>query len=108
MQISIIGGSTTKFGEHWNTSLLELACLAASSAIEDAGIVKNQIDAIFVGNMLSGRLQHQEHLGAAVASGLGINTPAVKVEGACASGGLAVHLAIQSLLAGTYETVIVV
>jgi acetyl-CoA C-acetyltransferase len=43
-----------------------------------------------------------------VASELGITTGGLKVEGACASGGLAVHTAIQSLIAGTYETALVV
>jgi acetyl-CoA C-acetyltransferase len=108
MKINIIGGATTKFGEHWKKSLLDLAEEASREALVDAGLDSKAIDAVFVGNMLSGRLQGQEHLGAAITSRLGIRAPGMKVEGACASGGLAVHTAIQSLLAGTYETVLVV
>jgi acetyl-CoA C-acetyltransferase len=108
MNIQIAGASVTKFGEHWNKSLLDLTTEASLEAVKDASVSMNDIGAVFVGNMLSGMLQGQEHLGAAVASALGMNNSAFKVEGACASGGLAVHLAIQSLLAGTYETVLVV
>jgi acetyl-CoA C-acetyltransferase len=108
MNTAIVGASVTKFGEHWNKTLLDLATDASHEAIADAGITLESIEAVFVANMLSGTLQGQEHLGAAVTSALGINKSAFKVEGACASGGLAVHLAIQSLLAGTYDTVLVV
>jgi acetyl-CoA C-acetyltransferase len=108
MNIKITGGATTKFGEHWDKTLLDLAEEASREALVDAGIETKAVDAVFVGNMLSGRLQSQEHVGAAVASRLGIRGAGLKVEGACASGGLAVHLAIQALLAGTYETILVV
>jgi acetyl-CoA C-acetyltransferase len=108
MNVRIAGASVTKFGEHWSKSLLDLAREASLEAVKDAAVSLDDIGAVFVGNMLSGMLQGQEHLGAAVTSALGINKGAFKVEGACASGGLAVHLAIQSLLAGTHETVLVV
>jgi len=58
--------------------------------------------------MIYGKLTGQDHLGALVASSLEIKGAAFRVEGACASGGLAIHLAIQSLLAGTYKNVLVV
>lgn len=108
MNIQIVGAAVTKFGEHWTKTLLDLTTEVSREAMQDAGISEKDIEGVFVGNMLSGILQGQEHLGAAVASALGMKNGAFKVEGACASGGLAVHLAIQSLLAGTYETVLVV
>lgn len=76
--------------------------------MDDASFTIKDIDGIFVGNMLSGVLSGQEHLGATVASLLGSNAPARKIEGACASGGLAVHGAIEALLSGLHETVLVV
>jgi|SRR5882672_685009 len=108
MKIQIAGAAVTKFGEHWNKTLLDLTTEVSVEAMKDAAVTLKNIEAVFVGNMLSGTLQEQEHLGAVVASQLGINKSAFKIEGACASGGLAVHLAMQSLLAGTYETVLVV
>ena len=108
MRIKVRGTGLTKFGELWDKSLSDLAQQASLEAIADAGLEKNQIEAVFVANMIYGKLTGQDHLGALVTSSLGINKAAFRIEGACASGGLAVHLAIQSLLSGTYQNVLVV
>ncbi|MBI2315040.1 thiolase domain-containing protein [Candidatus Daviesbacteria bacterium] len=108
MKIQVKGVGLTKFGELWDKSLLDLSLEASVEAIKDALIDEKNIDAVFVGNMLIGKIAGQDHLGPVVASALGLNCAAFKVEGACASGGLAVHLAIQGLLAGTYKNVLVV
>ena len=108
MKIKVLGTGLTKFGELWDKSLLDLAQQASAEAIHDSGLPINEIDAVFVANMLHGKLDGQDQLGALVASSLGITCASFRVEGACASGGLAVHLAIQSLLSGTYRNVLVV
>lgn len=107
MNIHIIGASTTKFGELWGISPRTLASQAVNGALKDAGVSADCIDALFVGNMLSGMLGGQEHLGAFFAEELGLQVPAFKIEGACASGGLAAHNAVNSVLSGQYETVVV-
>lgn len=108
MTVSILGAYTTKFGELWERSLTDLISEAGKAAIADAGLSKKQIDAVFVGNMLSGVLHNQEHLGALVTSVLGLgNCPAVKVEGACASGGLAVHNGYLAIQSGQYDNALV-
>jgi acetyl-CoA C-acetyltransferase len=76
-------------------------------ALEDAGISLGNVQALFVGNMLSGILGGQEHLGAFFAEDLGLSVPACKIEGACASGGLAIHNAVNGVLSGQYDTVVV-
>jgi|SRR3989344_764755 len=108
MKIKVAGIGLTKFGELWSKSIYDLSLEAASEALLDAGLKIQDIDAIYVGNMLSGVLNHQDQLGAQVASLLKTNAPALKVEGACASGGLAVYTGIQALLAGTSKTVLIV
>ncbi len=109
MNISILGASTTKFGELWDRSPRSLVQEAVNGAMIEAGIKKDRIEALFVGNMLSGILGGQEQLGTLFAEELGlVNVPAVKIEGACASGSLAVHQAVVSILSGLYETVLVV
>ncbi len=108
MRIKVAGVGLTKFGELWDKSLLDLATEASLDAIKDAGIDKKKIDAVFVANMLIGKIAGQDHLGPVVTSSLGLDCASFKIEGACASGGLAVHLAIQSILAGTYKNVLVV
>ncbi|HCE31294.1 TPA: thiolase domain-containing protein [Candidatus Daviesbacteria bacterium] len=108
MKIKVLGTGLTKFGELWDKSLFDLAQEAALEAIGDSHLAVNQIEAVFVANMLSGKLSGQDHLGAVVASNLGLSGASFRIEAACASGGLAVHLAIQSLLSGTYKKVLVV
>lgn len=108
MRVKVAGVGVTKFGELWDQTLFDLAEDASLQAINDSRLTINDIDAVFVGNMIYGKLAGQNHLGAAVASMLKIKGAGFRIEGACASGGLAVHLAIQSLLAGTYKNVLVV
>lgn len=86
--------------------LTELFVEAAIEAIEGSGIGK--IDSIYVGNMMSGFLQNQEHLGALMATALGREgVPTYKVEGACASGGVAANAGVKSVLSGLEEVVLV-
>lgn len=108
MKIKVSGVGLTKFGEIWDKSLLDLALEASTEAINDSRLTMNEIDAVFVGNMLIGKIAGQDHLGPVITSALGINCASFRIEGACASGGLAVHLAIQGILAGTYKNVLVI
>lgn len=107
MNAFVIGAATTKFGELWGVSPRHLARQAVFGALADADVDERHVEALFVGNMLSGMLGGQEHLGAFFAEELGFTVPAFKVEGACASGGLALHNAVNSLLSGQYKTVAV-
>lgn len=106
--IQIIGAATTKFGEHWHKSLRDLIRDACFEAMKDGNVKKEQIDAIYIGNMLSGMLSGQEQLGPVVTEELGLNVPAMRIEGACASGGLAIHEAVNAVELGKYETVLVI
>lgn len=108
MKIKVLGTGLTKFGELWDKDLLDLSLEASLEAISDSQLAIRDIDAVFVANMLYGKLTGQDHLGALVTSNLGIKGASFRVEAACASGGIAIHLAIQSLLAGTYKNVLVV
>ncbi len=107
MKVFIKGVATTKFGELWNISPRALAAEAVEGAVHDSQLEKKDIQALFVGNMLSGILGGQEHLGSFFADSLGLSVPAFKIEGACASGGLATHMAVMSVLSGQYQTVCV-
>lgn len=108
MKISVLGASTTNFGELWDKSLRDLAREASLAALKDAGLGPKDVEAVFVSNMLSGVLLGQQQLGPMVTEELGINVSATRVEGACASGGLAIYEAVNSLLSERFETVLVV
>jgi len=103
---AIIGVGTIPVKSSSGKSLTELFVQAAKEAIEDSGVSK--IDAIYVGNMMSGFLQNQEHLGSLMASALGREgVPAYKVEAACASGGVAMNAGVKAVLSGLDRIVLV-
>ncbi|MCJ7739789.1 thiolase domain-containing protein [Candidatus Microgenomates bacterium] len=107
MKINIAGAATTKFGELWRRSPRDLIKEAANNALDQAKMKPFAVEAVFVGNMLSSSLGNQDHLGAFFAEELGMPVAAMKIEGACASGGLAVHSAVMAIQSGLYETVLV-
>src|SRR5262245_804997 len=105
--VSIIGVGQTPVREHWDKSLRQLAVDAILAAMQDAHV--QDVDAIYVGNMLSGELTRQEHLGALIADHLGMNgVAAIKVEAACSAGGAAVHAGYLAVASGQYRRVAVV
>ena len=108
MQIGILGAATTKFGELWGISPRQLVREVVAEALADSNLKLKDIDALYVGNMLSGILGGQENLGAFFAAELGLTCPAFKIEGACASGGLAVYNAGLAVRSGQFNHVLVV
>jgi len=94
----------TKFGNNENASLKDLMLTASKEGLDEARDLK--IDAVFVGNYMGGSLANQEILGAIVANDLGLGSiPTAKLEGACASGGIALRQGILGILSGEYESV---
>ena len=105
-EAAIVGVGMTPVTAKSGRSLSDLFVEAAKQALDDAGVDK--IDSIYVGNMMSGFLQNQEHLGPLMATALGREgVPTYKVEAACASGGVAVNAAVKALLSGLEEIVLV-
>ena len=103
--VSIIGIGQTKVGENWEKSLRHLAGEAVLAAMREASI--ETADALYVGNMLSGEIAAQEHLGALVADFVGLRgIEAVKVEAACASGAAALRQAYIAVAGGAADVVI--
>lgn len=107
MDIYINGVGMTEFGTLPDKSLKELLLEASEQAILDAG--SPEIDAVFVGNFMGGTAYQQEILGAIVANDLGLgHIPTAKIEGACASGGIAFRQGYLGVLSGEYDNVLVV
>jgi len=77
------------------------------SAIKDAKILPNQIDAIFTGNMCAGLFSNQSNVGSIASTILNINVPSVVIQGACASGGLAIRAGINAIESGSAQVVLV-
>ncbi len=107
-KVVIVGTGLTKFGEHWETSLRELITEAAVKSISASGLEGNDLEAIYIGSMASGRFIGQEHIGALIADRLGLTPiPSTRVEAACASGSVALKNGYLSIIAGEHDIVAV-
>jgi len=106
--VSIIGIGSTSFGKHAGRSIESLATQAGADALDDAGIDRGMIGAVYLGNFISGPLNGQEVLAGLVADQLGLpNVPCTKVEGACASGGIAFRHAWLAIATGQCDAALV-
>lgn len=101
--IYIHGGAMTRFGKHPGVLAPELAQQAILKALDDAGVSRGEIQAVYCANVLGGMI-----LGQLIVRDLGFKgIPVYNVENACASGATGVHLARHALLAQQYDTVLV-
>jgi len=106
-EVAIIGIGQTKVEENWEKSLREIAGDAALAALMDSGLAKT--DAVYVGNMMSGSANHQQHLGAYIADWIGMRyAEAVHFEAACSSGAAAFRAAVMAVASGELESVLAV
>jgi acetyl-CoA C-acetyltransferase len=104
--VVIIGIGQTPVEEHWEKSLRHLAHDAIMPALADAGV--EMADALYVGNMLSGQVSGQEHLGALIADFVGLRgIEAMKIEAACGSGGAALRTGYLAVASGAQDVVLV-
>lgn len=105
-EVAIIGVGMTKFGELWTKSIRDIFVEAALKAINDAGV--DHIDSMYVGNMTAGLFVGQEHVGALMADYLGVTPiPAVRIESACASGGMVLRHGFMDVASGMSDIVLV-
>lgn len=106
--VAIVGVGSTKFGEHWDKSLKDLIAEAGFKAATEAGIRGKDVELIVGGNMSGGMFVGQEHIAALVADVMGLQPiPALRVEGACASGSLALEVGFMAVASGMFDVVLV-
>ena len=108
-QVAIVGTGCTKFGEMWDKSLRNLFIEAGLVALEGAGIGGADVEALYGGNMSSGRFIEQEHIGSLLADYSGLSAthiPSTRVEAACASGGLALRSGVIAVASGYHDVVV--
>ena len=104
--VSIIGIGQTPVGEHLGQVPQGSRRARRPAAIDDAKV--ERVDALYVGNMLSGMLNGQEHLGALIADWVGLRgVEAVKVEAACGSGAAALRLGYVAVAGELADFVVV-
>jgi len=106
-EVAVIGIGQTKIDEHWDKSLKELAGYAILDAVKDAGL--NQVDALYVGNMMSASANHQAQLGAYIADWVGLRySESFKLESACSSGAAAFRTGLLAVASGAVDTAVAV
>ncbi len=106
-EVAVLGIGQTKIEERWEKSLRELAGDAILAALDDAGI--HYVDSIFVGNMMSGSANRQQHLGAYIADWVGQRfSEGLRVEAACSSGAAAFRSALMAVASGEVDTAVAV
>ena len=102
-KVAIIGMGCTKFGELWDKSVPDLIIDAAYEAYADAGIQPKDIQAAWIGTVLSG-------LTAGSLSGplKTQNIPVTRVENMCATGTEALRAATYAVAAGACDIALAV
>ncbi len=124
-RVFIAGGSTTTFlgkgnpnfiwkkhpdfGKRENPNLRDMITSTVRDVMKSAGVSAPMVDRTYVGNFAGELFNQQGHLGAALAAAdpALMHKPSMRIEGACASGGLATIAAIDALKAGDDLCVVV-
>jgi len=108
--IYVVGVGMTPFGRCLDVSIKEMVRQATGSALRDAGLERDAIEAAFYGNASQGHMEGQHMIRGQVAlRAMGIGgIPVVNVENACASGSSAFALAVNHIRAGAGEVVLAV
>jgi acetyl-CoA acyltransferase len=97
------------FGQRENPTLEEHITTAVLGALEATGTPAAAVDKAWIGNFVGELFSNQGHLGAAVVGAHAdlLHKPVMRVEGACASGGLAFVSAVDAIQAGSDVTLVV-
>lgn len=102
-KVAIIGMGCTPFGELWDKDVDDLIVDAVHEALEDAGVLLKDIEAVWAGTANSGVN------GSSASSPLQLQyVPVTRVENACATGIEVIRNAAHALAAGAYDLVLAV
>lgn len=98
--IGAFGGSLAK------ASAVDLGITAVKGAIERAGIEPEQVQEVYLGNVLQANVGQAPAKQVALGAGLSTNTPCTTVNKVCASGMKAIMMAAQSITLGEQEIIV--
>jgi acetyl-CoA C-acetyltransferase len=102
-KVAVLGMGCTRFDEHWDKSIEDLAVEAAQEAFEDAGISSEDIEAAWWGTVDGGEL------GRTLGRFLKLEyVPITRVENRCATGSDAFRNACFAVACGMYKMALVV
>lgn len=105
--VAVVGAGQSKFGRRNDARLDELAWESMKQAMDDAGIVQNDIDSFVVSTV--GGWSAELLPAVVVGEYCGLEPkPTMRVEAACASGSAAIYQAYSSIASGLADVVAVV
>jgi acetyl-CoA C-acetyltransferase len=102
-RVAIVGMGCTKFGERWDKGADDLMVDAATEAVSSAGIELDEVDAFWLGTMVSAN----SALPLAMALKLDYK-PVTRVENMCATGSESFRNACYAVASGAYDVAMAV
>lgn len=87
-------------------SATQLGAIAIKGALSKAGVNADQVNEVFMGNVLSANLGQAPARQAAIEAGIGHNVPCTTVNKVCSSGMKSVMLGAQSIMLGMNDVVV--
>lgn len=108
--VAVVGAGMSKFGAFKDKTSRDLFVEAYQDMKQslDKDFDPDKVEALFLGNFSSDLFEKQAHIAPILASWLGLSPiSAVRVEDACASGGVALRQAALAIASGEYDVVLV-
>lgn len=93
-------------GKLSTVDVLDLGKTAITAALEKAGIKGDQVDEVFMGNVLTANVGQAPAKQVALSAGIPVNVPCTTVNKVCASGLKAVMFGVQSIRLGDADIVV--
>ncbi|KQL46594.1 acetyl-CoA acetyltransferase [Brevibacillus choshinensis] len=87
-------------------SATKLGGIVLEAALERAGVPKEAVDEVIMGNVLQAGLGQNPARQASIQAGLANEVPSLTINKVCGSGLKAVHLAVQAILSGDSDVVL--
>lgn len=85
---------------------IELGSIAIKGALSKAGVKAEEVQEVFMGNVLSANLGQAPARQASIGAGVGYNVPCTTINKVCASGMKAVMFGAQSIMLGINDIVV--
>ncbi len=109
-EVVIVSAVRTAIGSFQGTladvSATKLGAVVLEGAVARAGIAKEQVSEVILGNVLQAGLGQNPARQAAIQAGFAESIPSMTINKVCGSGLKAVHLATQAIVAGDSEIVL--
>ncbi len=106
-EVAVVGVGMTRFGVSEKTEL-ELFAEAAMEALGASDLKPKDVEALFLGNAVGDLTEGQTVIASHAAAEIGLaGIPATRLEGACASGTMAMREAFAGVASGLHDTVLV-